>query len=167
MAHFFTSLSLVYHDCFRNLTQDLDPRIHPVGRSKLLRSLIPTEKQLMEKSVIERLAKSKAVVISYNLLMSRKTEEIFSLTAHYFKVPYINNTLFGMSSDTATGGVYLYFSIMEVVENFGLEVKIVGITSDGGGDLRFCREALDSKYTNDFVFFNPSPYSPWTAFHIY
>ena len=83
MAHAFILLSLIDHDCFRKFTQDLDPHICPVGRSKLSRSLIPTKKQLVEKSVIERLAEVKAVVISYNLWMSYKTEEIFSLTEHY------------------------------------------------------------------------------------
>ena len=83
MAHAFTSLSLVDHDCFRKLTQDLDPRLRPVGRSKLSRSLIPTKKKLVEKSVIERLAEVKAVLISYDLWMIRKTEENLSLTAHY------------------------------------------------------------------------------------
>ena len=43
---------------------------------------------MVEKSVIEILAKVKAVVISYDLWMSRKTEEIFSLTEHYCIVPY-------------------------------------------------------------------------------
>ena len=47
MAHAFTSLSLVDHDCFCKLTQYLDPRLCPVGKSKLLRSLIPTKKQLV------------------------------------------------------------------------------------------------------------------------
>ena len=83
MAHAFTLLSLVDHDFFRNLKQDLEPRLHPVGKSKLLRSLIPTENQLVEKSVIKRLVEVKAVVIRYDLWMSRKTEECFSLTAHY------------------------------------------------------------------------------------
>ena len=32
ISHAFTSLSLVDHYFFRNLTQDLDPRLHPVGR---------------------------------------------------------------------------------------------------------------------------------------
>ena len=82
MAHASTSLSLVGHDCFRKLTQDIDPRLCPVGRSKLSRSLIHTKNKLVEKSVINRLAEVKYVVISYNLWMSRKTEEIFSLTAH-------------------------------------------------------------------------------------
>ena len=62
------------------------------------------------------------------------------------------NTHIGMPSTTATDGVSLSFSVMEVVENFGLEAKIVGTTSDGGGNLQVCREALVSKYTNDSVF---------------
>ena len=85
MAHAFTSLSLVDHDCFRKLTQDLDPRLRPVGRSKLSWSLVPTKKKLAEKYVIERLAEVKAAEISYDLCMSCKTEENFSLTAHYCK----------------------------------------------------------------------------------
>ena len=36
----FTSLSLVDHYCFRMLTQDLDPRLHPIGQSKILIHLI-------------------------------------------------------------------------------------------------------------------------------
>ena len=46
---------------------------------------------------------------------------------------------------------------MEVVENFGLEANIVGITSYCGGNPRVFREALESKYTNDSVFFSPKP----------
>ena len=32
MAHTFTLLLLVDHDCFHNMKQDIDPRLHPVGR---------------------------------------------------------------------------------------------------------------------------------------
>ena len=64
MLHVFTSLPLVDHDCFRKLTQHLGPRLHPSGRSKMSRSIIPTENQLVDKYVIERLEKVKAVVIS-------------------------------------------------------------------------------------------------------
>ena len=42
-------------------------------------------------------------------------------------------------STTATDGVSLSSSIMEVVENFGLEENIVVITSDGGGNITVCR----------------------------
>ena len=138
MAYEFTFLLLVDHECLRKLTQDIDPRLCSVGRSKLLQSLIPTETQLVERSMIGSLKKVNAVVIIYNLCISCKTEEILSLTAHYCTGPDRNNTHTGMLSTTDAGGVYLSKSIMDVVENFGLEKKIVGVNSDGGGNLRVC-----------------------------
>ena len=111
----------------------------------------------MERSDIERLAKIKAVVISYNILMSRKTEEILLLTEHYCTGPDIKNTHIGMLSTTDTDGVSLSLYVMEMVGNFGLEANIVGITSDGGGNLRVCRDALESKYINDPVYPPPKP----------
>ena len=62
-----------------------------------------------------------------------------------------------MPSTNATDGVSLYLSAMEAGDNFYLEVKIVGITSDGGVNLWVCSEALESKYTNDSVFPPPNP----------
>ena len=56
---------------------------------------------------------------------------------------------------------------MEVADKFGLEAKIGGINSDGGGNILVCRESLESKYTNDSVFHQPSPYSQLNALHIY
>ena len=89
--------------------------------------------------------------------MIHKTEEIFSLTTHYCIVQDRKNTHIGMPSTTAPDGVSLSLSVMEVVNNFGLEAKIVGITIDGSGNLWVCREAPESKYTNGSVFSPPNP----------
>ena len=62
-------------------------------------------------------------------------EEIFPFTAHNCTVPDRNNTHIGMPSTTATDGLSLSKSVMEVVDNFVLEINIVGITSDGGGSI--------------------------------
>ena len=56
-----------------------------------------------------------------------------------------------MPPTTTNDGISLYLSVMEVAENFGLEEKVVGIMSNGGGNIRVCREALELKYTNDSV----------------
>ena len=157
LAHVFILLTLVEHDCFRKTTQYIDPRLHHVARSKLPRSLIPIENQLVERSIIDMLEKVKSILLSYDNWMSLKTEEISSLTAHYCTGPERNNTHIGVLFTTATDGFSLYFSIMELVENSGLEANIVGITNDGGGNLRFFREAMESKYTNDSIFFSPNP----------
>ena len=111
----------------------------------------------MEKSFIERLSELKAVVIGYDLLMSSKTEEIFSIDGVLLHKLGEKNTHIGMPSTTATDGVSLSFSVMEVVENFGLEAKVVGFISDGGGNLWVCGEALEYTYTNDSVFFTQAP----------
>ena len=67
---------------------------------------------------------------------------MFSLTVHYCTGTNRNNTHIGMPSTTDTDYVYLSKSVIEVVDNFGLEAKILGITSDGGVNLWVCREAL-------------------------
>ena len=126
MEHAFKSLLLVDHDCFRSLTQHLYSRLQPVGVSKVSCSLIPIEKQLVERSVVKRLEKVKAVVISYDLCMSCKVEKSFSLTTHYFTGPERKNTHIRMTSSTATDYVSLFLSIMEVMENFGLGIFFCG-----------------------------------------
>ena len=67
MVHVFKSLLLVDHDFFRKITYYLDLWLRPVGRSKLPRSLIPSEAQSVDSSVMGSLGKAKAVVIKYDL----------------------------------------------------------------------------------------------------
>ena len=64
------SLSLVDHECFCKMTQDLEPQILPVGLSKMSYSLLPIETKMVERSVVEKLAKIKAIVISYKIWMN-------------------------------------------------------------------------------------------------
>ena len=68
--------------------------------------------------MIDRLAKGKAILISYDLWMSRKMEKSFSLTVHYCTGPDKNNTHIRILSTTANDGVSLSKSVMEVVDNF-------------------------------------------------
>ena len=62
-----------------------------------------------------------------------------------------------MPSTTATDGFSLDLYVLEVVDNLGLEENIVEIISDGGNNIWVCREALESKYTNDSVSPPPKP----------
>ena len=85
--------------------------------------------------MIGRLVQAKDIVISYNLWICCKVEEFFSLILQKCTGTDIKNHI-GMPSTTDTDGVYLYKYFAEVVENFYLEANIVGITIDGGGNLR-------------------------------
>ena len=128
---------------FCKVTQDIDPHFYPVWRSKMPCSLIPAEAQKVKRYVIERLAQSKAILISYELWMSCKKGYIFSLTAHYCTGPNINTTHIEMPSTIGTDGVSLYKYVAGVVENFGSEANIVGITSASGVNAWVCREAME------------------------
>ena len=55
IAHAFTFLLLMDHECFRNLRQDIDPCLCHVGHSKMSWSLITAYAQLVERSAIGRL----------------------------------------------------------------------------------------------------------------
>ena len=76
---------------------------------------------------------------------------------HYCTSTDINTTHIGMPYTTGADDFFLSKSVADVVDNFGLEADILGITSDGGGNLRFCREALEFKYSNDSVFHHKDP----------
>ena len=57
------------------------------------------------------------------------------MTEHYCIGPDRNNTHIEMTYTTCTDDVSLSLSDIAVVKYFGLEAKIVGITSDSGGNL--------------------------------
>ena len=89
------------------------------------------------------MGKVKGVVIRYYLCMSCKTEGIFLLTAHYCRGLERKNTEIGMSSITATDGVPLFLSIREVVDNFFLKSKIVGIYAQNCHGVSYQQKAVD------------------------
>ena len=62
-----------------------------------------------------------------------------------------------MPYTTATDGVSLSKYVIEAVDNSVSEAKIVEITSDGSGNIKVCREALESKYRNDSIFTTQDP----------
>ena len=86
------------------------------------------------------------------------------MTTHYYTSTNRNNTHIGMLSTTASDYFSVSKYVAEVVENLGLEAKIVGDMSGCGGNLRVCRETLESKYSNNSVFHHPIPSSTWIAY---
>ena len=77
MAKAYTPLSLVGFHEFRELISSLDPRIVPVSRSRLSRKLIPLKYESIEYYVMKVLNNCPYVVLSLDLWMPVKNEEIF------------------------------------------------------------------------------------------
>ena len=77
MSRAYTPLSLV--DCreFKKLISSLDPRIFLVSQSRLSRNFITLEYEAVKSDVMKVLNNCPYVVLSFDLWVSVKNEEIF------------------------------------------------------------------------------------------
>lgn len=78
--------------------------------------------------------------------MTRKTEEVFSIQAHYkMGNDVYSSTHIGMPhSNIGTSGVQLVVEVRGTLNMFNISKKVVAITSDGGGNLQTCKNALET-----------------------
>ena len=70
------------------------------------------------------------VVVSYDLWMSRMTQDIFSMTAYYTRNHVRDKAHIRIPITTSTNGESLAVQIGNVINQFNLAPKISGITSD-------------------------------------
>ena len=82
------------------------------------------------------------VVVSYDLWMSKTTQEIFSMTEHYTREYARGRDNIGMPITTSTDGESLAGPVSNVINQFSLGSKLVGITSDGETNLAICKAIL-------------------------
>jgi hypothetical protein len=144
-----TPLLLVEHEAFINLMLKWDPRINMVSRTWLSRNLIPKKTAEIVKNVQDMLTHVPAVSLSYDLWMTHRAEEIFSLDSHYFTGAAKTHTHLGMPwSKGGTDGQSLSVAVKSCIDKFHLRSKVISYTSDGGG-------YLNEMVSNDAIF-NPS-----------
>jgi hypothetical protein len=97
-----------------------------------------------------------AVSPSYDLWMTRRAEEIFSLDGHYITGAAKTHTHLGMPcSKGGTDGQSLSVAVKSCIDKFHLRKKVISYTSDGGGNLKTCKDYLNEMVRNDAIF-NPS-----------
>ena len=120
MAKAYTPLALV--DCreFRKLISSLDPRIVPVSRSRLSIKLIPLNYDAVESDVIKVLNNSPYAVLSFDMWISVKNEDIFSISAHHYTELKKGHHHLGMPSTKVIDTNNLSDSIVEIITKFNL-----------------------------------------------
>jgi len=157
-ASSYTPLSLVEEPSFRKIIADIDPRLNPISRSRLSRTLIPKIYQEIETDVKAQVDAIAASCLSYDLWMTRKNEEIFSLVSHHTTMDVKCHLHLGMPwSKSGTDGQSLSVAVESCINKYSLEKKVIGYCSDGGGNLKTCKEELDKTVNNSDVFFPPKP----------
>ena len=130
----------------------LDPSIQPIARSKLTRTTIPHKCKKTETDVSSLIDGVRCVVISYDLWMSKMTQDIFSMMAHYTCEHVRENAHIGIPITSSTYGESLAVLVGNVINQFNLVSKLFGMTSDGGTNLAICKAILESNFDNTGVF---------------
>jgi hypothetical protein len=76
----------VEHEAYINLIIERDPRLSIISVTWLSRNLIPKTTTEIVKNVQHMLTHVPAVSLSFDLWMSRRADELFSLDGHYIAV---------------------------------------------------------------------------------
>ena len=84
--------------------------------------------------------------------MSKTKQDIFSMTKHYTREHARDFACIGVSITTSTDVESLSFLVSNVINQFSLGLKLVGITSDGGTNLARCKDILESNFDNTRFF---------------
>ncbi len=157
-ASAYTPLSLVENPSFRRLITSIEPRLNHISRTKLTRKIIPNTISKIKNNIRDRLSNVKSLSLSYDLWMTRKTEEIFSLNAHFIHEGKKHQLHLGMPwSRGGTDGQKLAYAVEECISEFNLGTKVIGYTCDGGSNLKTCKLQLDEKVSNSSIFNPPKP----------
>ena len=152
MAHTYKPLSLVKKEAFCRMVTHLDPSTRPITRYKLKNTLIPHKLEKSETDVSSLLGGVRCVVISYELWMSKKTHAFFSIKAHYTRDHVREHAHISMPIKTSTYGESLAATVGNLINQFNLGSKLVGVTSYGRTNLAACKAILESNFDNMGVF---------------
>ena len=152
MAHACTPLSLVEGESYLRIDTHLDPSTPPITSYKLTRTLIIQILNKAEKDVSSLLDGVRCVVISYDLWMSKMTQDILLMTANYTCDHVRKNAQIGRPITTSTDGDSLVVTVSNAINHFSLGSKLVCITSDGRTNLTSCKVILESNSDNTGVF---------------
>ena len=144
MTKLFTPLSLLQGDAFRIIVYELEPSIKQVSWSLLQRKLIPDKAESLELQVKDRIDKFEEIVLTYDLWMSQKNEEIFSMTAHHCEG--LECAFFHIGVLATTGACGQILSNAEnMFVNFLSKKNIFRFTCDRGTNLEKYQTILGNK----------------------
>jgi hypothetical protein len=87
--------------------------------------------------------------------MTPRAEEIVSLDGHYVTGVVKAHTHLGMPWSKGTDGQSLSIAVKSCIDKFHLRCKVISYASDGGGNLKTCKDYLNEMVSNDAIF-NPS-----------
>ena len=138
---------------FRKLILTHEPKLSFPSRLRLREKLIPQlRKEVDDGKVVPALTQSGNVIacgITFDLWMSRQTEDIFAVVVHFIDMEWeVKAYCLGMLKMSKTDGAALNDGFHPVVTKYGLEDKILAFVSDEGANLDTCVNSFNESIRN-------------------
>ncbi len=120
--------------------------IKPVSRNTLRHKLLPAfANEIKEDIVHPLLNRCKSVSLSFDLWMSRASEDVFALIAHFidpdtWKAKHLS---LGMVRAEKTDGGYLAEQLLAKLKEHNLVGKVIAYVKDQGSNLNTCTDSLE------------------------
>jgi hypothetical protein len=139
--------SIVDNEVFRAFAWFCDATLPFPTRSKLNNDLLPQLRKEIATGIHIGLKSVRGVAVSFDLWMSRKTEDNLSFAIHYITEDWRwqHHHVGIMSCGDSSVGADIAAKLQPAIEELGLSTKIFAVVKDGGGNLFTASKALTDK----------------------
>jgi hypothetical protein len=140
-------ISFVDSPYVRQLILRLDPSVTIPSRREVREKLLPELRRWVNEEYVKpSLSKALGVCISFDLWMSRKTEDLFAVVAHYIDPESFDvcHSCIGLVKSTNTDASSLLEDLRHLLSQYNLEGKLVATVKDQGANLKACIQAMET-----------------------
>lgn len=152
-------LSLVDSASLRQMVLRLNCSVDIPNRRQVREKHLPELRKWVDETFVQpNLKKAFVVAITFDLWMSRKTEDLFAIVVHYGdpETWSIHHNNIGLVKVEKTDGESLSDDLSAVLQKYGLPAKVIASVKDQGANLKTCIDALDSIHSGICVEVFPS-----------
>lgn len=144
---------IVLHPLFKALIWFLDPTIPFPTRADITQRYLPAFVDECTAHVTRLLGTTDGVTVTFDLWMSKKTDDILSLDAHFISDDWQwrHQHLGLVAMNGVTSGVVIAAKLRELLDRFHLKGKLFAAVFDGGANLQTARAELSRLHHMDGV----------------
>ena len=144
--------SLVAHPVFKALVWFLDPTIPIPTRGELTNKLMPEMVKECKDSLCRSLDKVLGAAVTFDLWMSKKTDDILSVDLHFIcsRWTWQHKHLGLVTMNGETRGIVVGRKLKEIFEEFNVMGKLFAMVFDGGANLSTAKTEIIRLHADQF-----------------
>lgn len=136
-------ITIVDGSWFNRLVMELDQKIKLPTRRTLTGCILPALKEERIKKATNAIAQSAAVALTFDLWMSHRSKDLFSIIYHTLSNSFVPTTYqLGLLTMDNTDGESIAKVLEKVITSYGLSHIVISYVFDGGANLKKYQSAL-------------------------